>query len=222
MRQGLISVVGHQLLGTVERWSFLWVQSTGLFDTVKASDLQRYARNVTLRDGWCGFAKEAKSRGVHINILSLNWSPSWLRLILREVSGCPEVLDNVSTYCGELIPAGVLPYSELDNNVPLHIGGDKTVLIKKLLKDIPAEKKEKVVFVTDGRADLQPLWQAPTNIGVTAGNASVSSAPRVLESYNVTVVPAGDGFRGYSGEAGDESFIYGLENWNELQSLLWG
>jgi hypothetical protein len=179
----------------------------------------KYARNVTLRDGWCDFAKSAIDHGVQIHVISLNWSPSWIRLVLQEASTCPEVVGNIATYCSEILPRGVLPASELNHPEPLFSGGDKTLLMQRILKDIPAESQQRVAFFSDGDADLQPLWEAPTNVGFVAGLDN--SAAEAFQQYNVSIWPASEGWNGETGTAGGNSSIYSFENWKDVQSLLW-
>ncbi|KAI1303468.1 hypothetical protein F5Y03DRAFT_186265 [Xylaria venustula] len=201
----------------VEEWSFDWVEGMGLFETAKAAELVRYARNQTLRSGWCDFARTAQRRGVSIHVVSLNWSPSWVRLVLREASGCPDVVSRIAAYSPEILPRGVLPFSPLNQNVSLFSGGDKTTLITKLLKGVPAAEKAKVVFVSDSHADLLPLWGSPTNVGVVAGFDG--SAAETFEQYGVEIWEAREGWKGLTGEKSNA--VYGFEDWTEVASLLW-
>lgn len=218
--QGAIDYSNNALLRSVEQWSFTYVNSSGLFDTITLSNLQKYARNVTLRDGWCGFAQAAIDKGVQIHVISLNWSPSWIRLVLEEASDCPEVVGNIATYCSEILPSGVLPSNPLNHAEPLFAGGDKTKLMQRILKRIPAESKERVAFFSDGDADLQPLWESPTTVGFAAGLDG--SAFEAFEQYNVSVWPASQGWKGETGTAGSNSSIYSFEDWSDVQQLLWG
>lgn len=180
----------------------------------------RYARNVTLRDGWCDFAQTAIDKGVQVHVISLNWSPSWIRLVLEEASGCPEVVGNIATYCSEILPPGVLPFNSLDHAEPLFAGGDKTKLMQKILKTIPASSQERVAFFSDGDADLQPLWEAPTNVGFVAGYNN--SAAEAFEQSDISVWPASEGWKGETGTAAGNSSIYGFESWSDITQLLWG
>ncbi|KAI0971538.1 hypothetical protein F4678DRAFT_87730 [Xylaria arbuscula] len=201
----------------VEEWSFDWVKGMGLFETAKADELVKYAKNQTLRSGWCDFARTAQRHGVYIHVVSLNWSPSWVRLVLREASGCPDVVSRIAAYSPEILPRGVLPFSPLNQNVSLFSGGDKTTLITRLLEGVPAAEKAKVVFVSDGHADLLPLWDAPTNVGVVAGYDG--SAAETFEQYGVGVWEAREGWKGFTGEKSNA--VYGFEDWTEVASLLW-
>lgn len=205
----------------MEQWSFLWVQDLGVFDATKEAALVKQARNQTLRKGWCDFARTAQHHGNHINVVSLNWSPSWIRLVLREASDCPEVVSGISTFCPEILPDGVLARSELDHDVPLFSGGDKTKLMDKILGDIPPQRKQNVLFVSDGDADLQALLQAPSNIGVVAG--FTDSAAETLRKYGAEIRPASEGWKGHTGNAGgNATVVYGFEDWTDVKSLLWG
>ncbi|KAI1176248.1 hypothetical protein F4777DRAFT_285361 [Nemania sp. FL0916] len=201
----------------VEVWSFDWVKDMGLFETAKADELVKYARNQILRSGWCAFAHRAQRNGVHINVVSLNWSPSWIRLVLQEASSCPEVVSRIDTFCPEILPRGVLPVSALNHNISLFSGGDKTALITSLLDKVPRANKQKVVFISDSDADLQPLWETPTNVGVVAGYDD--SAAEAFEKYGVDVWKAREGWKGFTGE--ETNAVYGFEDWVEVWDLLW-
>ncbi|KAI1265662.1 hypothetical protein F5Y18DRAFT_385236 [Xylariaceae sp. FL1019] len=210
-----IVYANDESLRDVEVWSFSWVKGMGLFETAQADELVKYARNQTLRDGWCSFAEKAQENGVHINVVSLNWSPSWIRLVLEEASGCADVVPQISIYCPEILPRGVLPVSSLNHNVSLFSGGDKTKLVKRLLKDVPTPKK--VVFVSDSDADLEPLWDDPTNVGIVAGYEK--SAAQAFEEYGVNVWRAGEGWKGFTGA--ESNAVYGFESWVDVTKLLW-
>ncbi|KAI1350853.1 hypothetical protein F5Y01DRAFT_284509 [Xylaria sp. FL0043] len=189
----------------------------GLFETARETELVKFARNQTLRTGWCGFAREAQARGISIHVVSLNWSPSWVRLVLRE-AGCADVAARVRTYAPEILPAGTLPFAAaLNHNVSLFSGGDKTVLMERILRDVPAERKGRVVFVSDGDADLRPLWGTPTNVGIVAGFEG--SAARTFGEYGVGVWNASEGWKGFTGEKRDA--VYGFEDWGDVAELLW-
>ncbi|KAI0505973.1 hypothetical protein F5B22DRAFT_651259 [Xylaria bambusicola] len=215
--EGAITYANDVSRRDVEVWSFDWVKGMGLFQTAEASELLKYARNQTLRSGWCAFARTAQKKGAHINVVSLNWSPSWVRLVLRESSGCPDVVSRIDTYSPEILPLGVLPVSRLNHNVSLFSGGDKTELIGGMLRDIPAARKRKVVFVSDGRADLQPLWDSPTNVGIVAGYDG--SAAKTFGQYGVDIREASEGWKGFTGEKANA--VYGFEDWVDVASLLW-
>ncbi|KAF2970240.1 hypothetical protein GQX73_g3310 [Xylaria multiplex] len=214
---GAIAYANDASLRDVEVWSFNWVKGMGLFETAEADELVKYARNQTLRSGWCSFARTAQKNGAHINVVSLNWSPSWIRLVLQEASACPEVVPRIATYSPEILPRGALPFSPLSHNVSLFSGGDKTALITGLLNKVPAAKKRKVVFVSDGDADLQPLWETPTNVGFVAGYEK--SAARTFKQYGVEIREAREGWKGFTGERANA--VYGFEDWAEVASLLW-
>ncbi|KAI0540552.1 hypothetical protein GGR58DRAFT_511664 [Xylaria digitata] len=214
---GAIAYATDASLRDVEVWSFDWVKGMGLFETVEADELVKYARNQTLRSGWCSFARTAQKNGARINVVSLNWSPSWVRLVLQEASMCPEVVPRIATYSPEILPQGALPFSPLNHNVSLFSGGDKTTLITGLLNKVLAAKKRKVVFVSDGDADLQPLWQTPTNVGIVAGYQK--SAARTFKQYGVEIREAREGWKGFTGEKTDA--VYGFEDWADAASLLW-
>ncbi|KAI0483870.1 hypothetical protein F4859DRAFT_474392 [Xylaria cf. heliscus] len=212
-----ITYANDASLRDVEVWSFDWVKGMGLFETVKAGELVKYARNQTLRSGWCSFARAAQREGVRIHVVSLNWSPSWVRLVLQEASSCPDVVSRIATYSPEILPRGVLPVSALNHNVSLFSGGDKTTLIAGLLDRVPATKKQKVVFISDGQADLQPLWESPTNVGIVAGYNN--SAARTFKQYGVGIWEAHEGWKGFTGEK--TNAVYGFENWVDVARLLW-
>ncbi|KAI0433520.1 hypothetical protein F5Y09DRAFT_298661 [Xylaria sp. FL1042] len=202
-------------LRDVEVWSFNWVKDMGLFATAREAELLKYARNQTLRPGWCGFAREALRRGVGIHVVSLNWSPSWVRLVLREAGACADVAAQVRTYAPEILPAGTLPFAgALNHNVSLFSGEDKTVLMEGILRDVHVER---VVFVSDGDADLRPLWGEPTNVGIVAGFQG--SAARTFREYGVGVWDAGEGWKGFTGEK--RNAVYGFEDWGDIADLLW-
>ncbi|GAW21056.1 hypothetical protein ANO14919_105690 [Xylariales sp. No.14919] len=214
---GAIAYANDASLRDVEVWSFNWVKGMGLFKTVEADELVKYARNQTLRSGWCSFARTAQQKGVHINVVSLNWSPSWVRLVLQEASSCPDVVSHIATYSPEILPQGALPFSPLNHNASLFSGGDKTTLIADLLDKVPAAKKQKVVFVSDGDADLQPLWDMPTNVGIVAGYEK--SAARTFGQYGVGIREAREGWKGFTGQKANA--VYGFESWVEVTKLLW-
>ncbi|KAI0013769.1 hypothetical protein F4779DRAFT_638924 [Xylariaceae sp. FL0662B] len=215
-----IAYADNQALRAVEQWSFTWVQGLGVFDGVTADALVRQARNQTLRGGWCEFARAAQRRGVHIRVVSLNWSPAWIRLVLREATGCPEVAAHVDTYCPEILPPGVLPRSGRDHDEPLFSGGDKSRLVARLLARVPPARKQRVVFVSDGDADLQPLWGAPTNVGIVAGLGG--SAAEAFRRYGVEIWNASEGWKGLTGEAAsNRSAVYGFEDWRDIENFLW-
>lgn len=196
------------------------MQNLGVFDATEEKELVKFAKNQTLRDGWCSFATTAQENGVKLNVVSLNWSPSWIRLVLQQASECPQVVENIETYCPEILPENTLPDTGLDHGTPLFSGGDKTKLIESLLRTVPDEVRN-VVFVSDGDADLQPLWEGPTNIGIVAGLNE--SAAESFQTYGVDVVDASLGWRGHTGVgSGNSSFIYGFEDWNDIGKLLWG
>ncbi|KAI0102199.1 hypothetical protein GGR51DRAFT_528119 [Nemania sp. FL0031] len=212
-----IAYANDASLRDVEVWSFNWVKGMGLFETVEANELVKYARNQTLRRGWCSFARTAQKKGVHINVVSLNWSPSWVRLVLQESSACPDVASRISTYSPEILPRGALPISALNHNVSLFSGGDKSTLIASLLNKVPKAKKQEVVFISDGDADLQPLWNSPTNVGIAAGYEK--SAARAFKEYGVNIWEARAGWKGFTGEKANA--VYGFEDWADIASLLW-
>ncbi|KAJ2998452.1 hypothetical protein NUW58_g311 [Xylaria curta] len=214
---GAIAYANDASLRDVEVWSFNWVKGMGLFETATADELVKYARNQTLRDGWCSFARTAQKKGILINVISLNWSPSWVRLILQESSSCPEVVSRIATYSPEILPQGVLPISALNNNVSLFSGEDKTTLMMNLLAKVPTAKKQKIVFVSDGRADLSTLWEAPTNVGVVAGYGS--SAARTFRQYDVDIRDVREGWKGFTGNK--TNAVYGFEDWADVAKLLW-
>lgn len=214
-----------QALRGVEQWSFYWVQNLGVFSQAQAPDLIKAAQNHTLRPGWCDFVERAQADGVHIHVISLNWSPSWIRLVLEQSSGCPDAVARISTYSPEILPPGVLPASDLNCPRDLFSGGDKTALIESILADVPAEEKRNVVFASDGMADLQPLWEGATNIGLAAGLNN--SAAVTFRKHGVSVVNASSGWVGHTGEGNGGSgnstsnFVYGFESWKEVEKLLW-
>ncbi|KAL1852806.1 hypothetical protein Daus18300_012050 [Diaporthe australafricana] len=214
-----IDYANNAALRGVEQWSFLWVQNLGVFDSTKSEELVKFAKNQTLRAGWCTFATAAQENGVKLNVVSLNWSPSWIRLVLEQASECPDVVNNIETYCPEILPADTLPASGLDHGTQLFSGGDKTKLMESILRDVSGEVND-VVFVSDGDADLQPLWEGPTNIGVVAGLDG--SAAESFRTYGIGVANASLGWRGHTGVgAGNNSFVYGFENWEDVGRLLW-
>ncbi|KAI0553926.1 hypothetical protein F4679DRAFT_390201 [Xylaria curta] len=212
-----ISYANDASLRDVEVWSFGWVKGMGLFETVKADELVKYARNQILRSGWCSFARTAQRKGVRINVLSLNWSPSWVRLVLQEASSCPDVTRRITTYSPEILPKGVLPVSALNHNVSLFSGGDKTTLMASLVDKLHTKNKHKVVFISDGKADLQPLWETPTNVGIVAGYSN--SAARTFKHYGVNIWKADKGWQSSTGAKADA--IYGFEDWVDVTRLLW-
>ncbi|GAP84971.1 putative protein [Trichoderma reesei QM6a] EGR46827 [Rosellinia necatrix] len=212
-----IAYANDPSLRDVEVWSFGWVKEMGLFETARANELAKYARNQTLRSGWCSFARTAQKKGAYINVVSLNWSPSWIRLVLQEASSCPDVVPHIATHSPEILPRGILPVSDLNHNVSLFSGGDKTTLMAGLLGKIPMGKKRKIVFVSDGDADLQPLWESPTTIGIVAGYEK--SAARAFREYSVDIWKADGGWRGFTGESANA--VYGFEDWADVTSLLW-
>ncbi|TGJ85192.1 hypothetical protein E0Z10_g3588 [Xylaria hypoxylon] len=178
-----------------------------------------YANDASLRDveRVVLVRATAQKKGVHINVVSLNWSPSWVRLVLQEASSCPDVVSRIATYSPEILPQGALPFSPLNHNVSLFSGGDKTTLIMSLLNKVPVAKKQKVVFVSDGDADLQPLWDAPTNVGIVAGYEK--SAARAFRQYGVDIREAREGWKGFTGEKANT--VYGFEDWVDVKRLLW-
>lgn len=195
------------------------MQNLGVFDATKRDELVKFAKNQTLRDGWCTFATAAQEKGIKLNVVSLNWSPSWIRLVLQEASECPEAVENIETYCPEILPENTLPATGLDHGAQLFSGGDKTKLIESLLTSVSGEVNN-VVFVSDGDADLKPLWEGPTNIGIVAGFNG--SAAESFRTYGVDVADASLGWRGHTGTAGaNSSFIYGFEDWADVGKLLW-
>ncbi|KAI0165557.1 hypothetical protein GGR57DRAFT_497031 [Xylariaceae sp. FL1272] len=230
-----IAYANDASLRDVEVWSFNWVKGMGLFETAKADELVKFARNQTLRDGWCSFARKAEEEGVNIHVVSLNWSPSWIRLVLEEASGCADAVSRISIYCPEILPQGVLPISRLNHNASLFSGGDKAKLIKRLLKDVPTLKK--VVFVSDGDADLEPIWDGPINVGIVAGYDN--SAAQEFEEYGVSIWKADEGWKGFTGAESNAVCLYpldlryetantysltstdGFENWVDVAKLLW-
>ncbi|KAI0400243.1 hypothetical protein F4802DRAFT_620257 [Xylaria palmicola] len=214
---GAIARADDASLRAVEAWSFDWVRGMGLFATASAAELTRAARNQTLRAGWCAFARTAQGSGLRIHVVSLNWSPSWIRLVLREAAGCPDVAARVAAYSPEILPRGVLPASPLSRAAPLFSGGDKTALVESLLEHIPEADRRKVVFVSDGKADLRPLWDAPTNVGIVAGHGG--SAARTFRQYGVGIWEAREGWKGFTGEK--TNAVYGFEDWNDVAALLW-
>lgn len=212
-----IAYANDPSLRDVEVWSFSWVKGMGLFETAKADELVRYARNQTLRSGWCAFARTAQRKGVHINVVSLNWSPSWIRLVLQEASSCPDVVSRIATYSPEILPRGVLPVSLLNHNASLFSGGDKTTLVADILYKTPSTRKHKVVFISDSDADIQPLWDAPTTVGIIAGYEK--SAARTFGEYGVDIWEAQNGWQGFTGEGANA--VYGFEDWADVADLLW-
>lgn len=196
------------------------MQNLGVFDATKQEQLVKFAKNQTLRDGWCTFATAAQEKGIKVNVVSLNWSPSWIRLVLEQASGCPQVAENIETYCPEILPENTLPATGMDHATQLFSGGDKTRLIESLLRTVSDEVRN-VVFVSDGDADLEPLWKGPTNVGVVAG--FTGSAAESFRTYGVEVADASLGWRGHTGgTGGNTSFVYGFEDWEDVGRLLWG
>lgn len=196
------------------------MQNLGVLDATKQGELVKFAKNQTLREGWCSFATAAQESGVKLNVVSLNWSPSWIRLVLEQASECPQVVPNIETYCPEILPKDTLPDTGLDHGTPLFSGGDKTKLIESLLRTV-ADDVRNVVFVSDGDADLQPLWEEPTNIGIVAGFDG--SAAESFRTYGVGIADVNLGWRGHTGAgSGNSSFVYGFENWEDIGKLLWG
>ncbi|KAJ8124632.1 hypothetical protein O1611_g9009 [Lasiodiplodia mahajangana] len=78
-------------------------------------------------------------------------------------------------------------------------------------------KKQKIVFISDGDADLQPLWDAPTNVGIAAGYDK--SAARTFKEYGVDIWEASKGWEGFTGKKANA--VYGFEDWADVASLLW-
>ncbi|KAJ0114023.1 hypothetical protein J7T55_007857 [Diaporthe amygdali] len=215
-----IKYANNAALRAVEQWSFLWVQNLGVFDATKQDELVKLAKNQTLRAGWCNFATAAQESGVKLNVVSLNWSPSWIRLVLEEASECPQVVKDIETYCPEILPANTLATSQLNHDTQLFSGGDKTKLIERILEST-SEEVRNVAFVSDGDADLQPLWEGPTNIGVVAGING--SAAESFRTYGIDVIDAGLGWQGHTGVgSGNGPFVYGFEDWQDVAKLLWG
>lgn len=150
-----------------------------------------------LRAGWWDFVAYALEEGVRPAVVSLNWSPAWIRLVLRvdaaRASGAGGartlrwLAEEVDIYCaGILPPQVVVPPSARDHPVRLHTGADKVALIRRLV-DQHARHGE-TVFIGDSKADLPPLLHAPTTIGVVAaGNASMANA---FDEFGVPVSAA--------------------------------
>ncbi|TRX95508.1 hypothetical protein FHL15_003466 [Xylaria flabelliformis] len=212
-----ISYGNDASLRDVEVWSFERVKGIGLFETVKADELVKYARNLTFRSGWCSFTRTAQRKGVRINVVSLNWSPSWVRFVLQEASSCPHVILLIATYSLENLPKEVPPVSALNHIVSLFSGGDKTTLMASLADKALTKDKEKIVFISDGKTDLEPLWETPTNVGIIAGYNT--SAARTFKQYGVNIWKADNGWRSFTGAKVDA--VYSFEGWVDVTKLLW-
>jgi hypothetical protein len=194
---------------------------TTLFIDLTQHDHTETRRSCSRRYSGRYFAQEAQERDVRIHVISLNWSPSWIRLVLQEASTCPNVTENIQTYCSEILPPGILPTNALNNDVSLFNGNDKFVLIQQLLANITDAANQTILFVSDGDADLQPLIESPTNLGVVAGYDG--SALDTLTQFGVEVKNATAGWQGYTGvAAGQNGSVYGFDSYQELRALLWG
>lgn len=141
-----------------------------------------------LRDGLFDLLAYALEHGVQPAVVSLNWSPSWIRLVLRtnaRTAADKVLAELIPIYCSEILPpALVRPPNLLNRPASLFTGGDKVALISKLAR----RAKGEVVFIGDSKADLPPLLLPPTTIGiVAAGSGSMSTA---LQKFAVQVVEA--------------------------------
>lgn len=175
----------------VEADSFARVAASGVFNQTQFANLVAAARTVELRPGFFDLLAYAFGEGIQPAVVSLNWSPSWIRLVLRQHARTARdktLLELVPIYCSEILaPALVRPPNLLYNRpTPLFTGGDKVALLNKLVKK--SVLRGDVVFIGDSKADLPPLLLPPTTIGiVAAGSTSLSTA---LKTFGVKVVDA--------------------------------
>ncbi|EJD42972.1 hypothetical protein AURDEDRAFT_152676 [Auricularia subglabra TFB-10046 SS5] len=173
----------------VESDSFNRVGASGIFNQTRLANLLAAAETVQLRPGFFDLLAYASGEGIQPAVVSLNWSPSWIRLVLRQHARDARdraLLELVPIYCSEILPPVLVRPPNLINNrpTPLFTGGDKVALINKLAK--ASVLRGDVVFIGDSKADLPPLLLPPTTIGiVAAGSSSLSTA---LKTFGVKVV----------------------------------
>lgn len=206
-------------LRKVEAASFDRVAASRAFSYAKASSLATAAATVTLRDGWWEFVAFTLAEGLTPTVVSLNWSPQWIRAVLRadasriaaggdSYKSIRWLAEAVDIYCGELLSPGVVsPSSRRNHPVRLHTGADKVALVRRLSK-----QRRDVLFIGDSKADLPPLTQSPTTIGVVAlGSSSMAAA---LKLFGVPMRRA-NGTDPLTTSVG-RGFLWSLENFQEL------
>jgi len=204
----------------VEMDSFDRTKNSGLFEGIRLQELIKVAKDVQLRDGFWEFVDWSAGKGMRPTIISLNWSVSWLRTILRVNFAArppaaremdPLLPEQIPIYCAEILPKNVVAKSRHDHPTALFTGADKVRLIAKLIRG-----DENVVFVGDTLDDLPPLYLAPTQLGVIAGN--VESMTNTLQKdhvsvYNLTQLPC-------KGITQDNSFLYRMQSFTEINEYI--
>ena len=209
-------------LRKVEAASFDRVAASHTLSSADASSLASAAATVTLRAGWWEFVAFSLAEGLTPTIVSLNWSPQWIRAVLRadvariassgtNIKNCKSVrslAEAVDIYCGEVLAPGVVrPPSRRDHPTRLHTGTDKVALMRRLEKQ-PGD----VLFIGDAMPDLPLLMQGTTTIGVVAlGTSSMTAA---LELFGVPVKRVND--TELLSTSTGQGFLWSLWSFDEL------
>lgn len=163
-------------LREVESRSYERVRDSGVFNYVKEEVFAQYAAAVALRPGLKRMLEVCKKERIPVRIVSVNWSPKWIRRVLEAGVG-KGLVDDVEIYCSEIIPEEILPSHSRDRPTRLHTGGDKVELVARVM----GKTKGMIIFVGDSKSDLPPLVQADFGI-VTAGDSSLASSLEVWET----------------------------------------
>jgi 2-hydroxy-3-keto-5-methylthiopentenyl-1-phosphate phosphatase len=221
LRPNLTSELHFQSLSALSRLehaSYTRVKRSGLFHTASAALLREAAGTISVRPGFHGFLRAARSNSADVSVLSRNWSPSWIRAVLSASAANARertLLADVRIFSPEILSPYLLLRARrgADKNidVPVFSGEDKRRVMRAWAKG------RDVVFVGDGNSDLAPLLGAPTVVGVIAGlNAEAAGTVGKEEGWEVWNATAG--WRGVTGLR--RKAVYVLEKYDELPALL--
>jgi len=189
-------------LEPIERASVQRAVNAGIWDGVSKEEIEAAARremregNVRLRNGcnelmeWAlKYAeKHAEgSKGVEVNVLSVNWSRHWIWSVLKNgfESGkhgeaATELLMKVSIFANELPCIAALPASDIAGvNTELRTSGDKLRCMQQQKSGQGSEETAPfVIYLGDSATDLECLAEA--NLGVCMRDERMESSQKEL------------------------------------------
>ncbi|KAK4508769.1 hypothetical protein PRZ48_002508 [Zasmidium cellare] len=194
------------------------VAASGMISYLNSSILQSAAETVVLRPDFWEWAVAASRCGV-ITVLSNNFSTQWLRLVLRTTYANflsanntthhpTNLADKIEVYCPEILTTQLVTPSPADHPAPLHDGGDKLVLLRRLVRgDV-----SRTLYLGDSVDDLPPLVGA--GHGVLMGNDTGLMA--MLTKQGATLEPLVDET---SLHAEGKDLILTTGDWSVLASI---
>lgn len=201
----------------IEQQSVDRVEGSALFEGVPVESIRRKSSQVTVRDGWWELLAELKRRGIHVAIVSVNWSGELIRQVFRAHGYTTEgATSDVTVYANEIIEEDGIATGKLSRckqqdhtQNDLRTGVDK----KKLVQHLKGEANGPVCYCGDSGTDLLGLLEADIGI-VVAKHKLVDKITAVgLRVLNVDDDQNSQHFKTLSDQ---KHHLYYINDWNSL------